>query len=73
MCEGFNGKLLHGRDKPIITCLEYIMEYLMNMICVVQKEIDKFQGLLTQTATILLEGIKNEAGKYKAIFVGDGK
>ena len=29
MCEVLNGKLVLGRDKPIITLLEYIREYCM--------------------------------------------
>nr|KAJ0214373.1 hypothetical protein LSAT_V11C400171290 [Lactuca sativa] len=32
LCETFNGKLNEGRDKPIITCLEFIREYLMKKI-----------------------------------------
>nr|KAJ0201722.1 hypothetical protein LSAT_V11C600325100 [Lactuca sativa] len=41
MCEVFNSKLEHGRDKPTITYLEYIRVYLMKRHCIVQKEIDK--------------------------------
>lgn len=37
MCEVLNGKLEKGRDKPIITCLEFIREYLMKRICNVVK------------------------------------
>ena len=38
MCESLNSKIVEGRDVPIITCLEYIKEYLMkktiiHMIC----------------------------------------
>ena len=32
MCEVLNRQLLDARDKPIITCLEYIREYLMKNI-----------------------------------------
>nr|KAJ0194627.1 hypothetical protein LSAT_V11C700372600 [Lactuca sativa] len=32
LCETFNGKLNEGRNKPIITCLEFIREYLMKKI-----------------------------------------
>nr|KAJ0212180.1 hypothetical protein LSAT_V11C400158540 [Lactuca sativa] len=52
LCEVFNAKIEEGRDKPIITCLEFIREYLMKRLCVVQKEIDKCQGELSTTATI---------------------
>ena len=45
LCETFNGKLNDGRDKPIITCLEFIKEYLVN----VEKAIGKTIGPLTPT------------------------
>nr|KAJ0224043.1 hypothetical protein LSAT_V11C200090620 [Lactuca sativa] len=35
--EVFNSKLIEGRDKPLITCLEYIREYMMKTICNVIK------------------------------------
>ncbi|XP_076903562.1 uncharacterized protein LOC143558643 [Bidens hawaiensis] len=47
MCEVFHSKLVDGRDKPIITLLEYIREYLMRKIVNVLKVIDKSSGLLT--------------------------
>lgn len=37
LCEVFNSKLLDGRDKPFISCLEYIKEYMMKNICNVIK------------------------------------
>ncbi|KAI3505230.1 hypothetical protein L1887_27221 [Cichorium endivia] len=73
LCEVFNSKLEDGRDKPIITCLEYIRHYLMKRLCVVQQKIDKCQGLLTPTATQLLEDIKKEASKFTATYNGAGK
>ena len=50
LCEVFNSKLEHGRDKPTITCLDYIRVYLMKRHCIVQKEIDKCKSTLTTTA-----------------------
>nr|KAJ0208196.1 hypothetical protein LSAT_V11C500275290 [Lactuca sativa] len=38
LCEVFNSKLIDGRDKPLITCLEYIREYMMKRICNVTKD-----------------------------------
>ncbi|XP_052624980.1 uncharacterized protein LOC128132443 [Lactuca sativa] len=73
LCEVFNSKLEHGRDKPIITCLEYIRVYLMKRHCIVQKEIDKCKSLLTPTATTILDTIKTAASKYRALFCGSGK
>ncbi|GKA04406.1 hypothetical protein Tco_0677187 [Tanacetum coccineum] len=45
MCKVLNGQLVDGRDKPIITCLEYIREYLMKRIVNVQKVQDKLTGM----------------------------
>nr|XP_043620282.1 uncharacterized protein LOC122592140 [Erigeron canadensis] len=41
MCEVLNSKLVKGREKPIIFCLEFIREYLMISIGNVCKVIDK--------------------------------
>nr|KAJ0192448.1 hypothetical protein LSAT_V11C800434430 [Lactuca sativa] len=73
LCEVFNSKLEHGRDKPIITCLEYIRVYLMKRHCIVQKEIDKCKSILTPTVTTILDTIKIAASKYRALFYGFGK
>ncbi|GJT87633.1 heat stress transcription factor B-4-like protein [Tanacetum coccineum] len=61
ICEVFNGKIVGGRDKPVITLLEYIREYCMKRIVNVQGVIDKCTGSLTPTATRIMESIKKEA------------
>ncbi|GJW71938.1 crooked neck-like protein 1 [Tanacetum coccineum] len=61
ICEVFNGKIVGGRDKPVITLLEYIREYCMKRIVNVQGVIDKCTGPLTPTATRIMESIKKEA------------
>nr|GEU79745.1 transposase, mutator type [Tanacetum cinerariifolium] len=43
MCEVLNRQLVDGRDKPIITCLEYIREYLIKRIVNVQKAAAKLK------------------------------
>ncbi|GJY47016.1 mutator type transposase, partial [Tanacetum coccineum] len=58
ICEVFNRQLVDGRDQPIITCLEYIREYLMKRIIVVQKVIAKTVGPLTPFVTKLFDAIK---------------
>ena len=73
LCEVFNGKIDDGREQPIITCLEYIREYCMRRMCIVQKKIDSCHGRLTPTASDLFEAIKKEAAKYTAVFAGSGK
>nr|KAJ0209453.1 hypothetical protein LSAT_V11C400182340 [Lactuca sativa] len=66
LCEVFNSKLDHGRDKPIITVLdEETLHY--------TKRIDKCKSILTLSATTILETIKTIARKYRALFCGSGK
>ena len=64
LCESFNSKLVNGKDKPIISCLEYIREYMMKIIVLVQKVQEKSHGTLTPTATVIFEDIKKHAGDY---------
>ncbi|KAL4556193.1 hypothetical protein LXL04_038836 [Taraxacum kok-saghyz] len=73
LCEVFNSKLIDGRDKPIIGCLEYIRQYLMKRICNVMKVMDKTTGPLTPTATSILEANTSHASKYKARWNGGDK
>ncbi|GJR18357.1 mutator type transposase [Tanacetum coccineum] len=56
--EVFNRQLVDGGDQPIITCLEYIKEYLMKRIVVVQKVIAKIVGPLTPSVIKLFDAIK---------------
>ncbi|GJX30924.1 mutator type transposase [Tanacetum coccineum] len=58
ICEVFNRQLVDGRDQSIITCLEYIREYLMKRIVVVQKVIAKTVGPLTPSVTKMFDDIK---------------
>ncbi|GJY45255.1 hypothetical protein Tco_0434318 [Tanacetum coccineum] len=67
ICDIFNGKIVRGRDKPVITLLEYIREYCMKRIVNVQDVIDKCTGPLTPTATRIMESIKKEAHLMKEI------
>ncbi|XP_076938557.1 uncharacterized protein LOC143606791 [Bidens hawaiensis] len=72
MCECFNSKLVDGRDKPIITLLEYIREYVMRKIVTVLKVIDRSSGLLTPYATQIMESVKKEASRYSVHWNGEG-
>ncbi|GKB34426.1 chloroplast stem-loop binding protein of 41 kDa b, chloroplastic [Tanacetum coccineum] len=58
ICEVFNGKIVKGGDKPVITLLQYIREYCMKRIMNVQSVIDKCTGPLTPTVTRIMESIK---------------
>nr|KAJ0217985.1 hypothetical protein LSAT_V11C300103090 [Lactuca sativa] len=63
-----------AHDQPIITCIEFIREYLMLRIVSVQKVIDKAVGPLTPTATGVLEK-KNKSDTAQRVgkFCGNGK
>nr|GEY67067.1 hypothetical protein [Tanacetum cinerariifolium] len=61
ICEVFNGKTVRGRDKPMITLLEYIKGYCMEKIANVQSVIDKCTSPLSPTAARIMESIKKEA------------
>ncbi|XP_021994351.1 uncharacterized protein LOC110890999 [Helianthus annuus] len=64
MCEVYNGKIVEGRDKPIISALEYIREYLMRRIVTVLNVIENSEGLLTPKATEMFDKIKQDATHY---------
>nr|GEY66403.1 hypothetical protein [Tanacetum cinerariifolium] len=63
--EVFNRKLVDDIDQPIITCLEYIKEYLMKRIAVVQKVIAKTVGPLPPYMTVLLMLSKKATEKWE--------
>ncbi|XP_076929916.1 uncharacterized protein LOC143594500 [Bidens hawaiensis] len=69
MCESFNKQLVGARDKPVITCLEYIREYMTKRIINVRKMISKAAGPLTPNATKAFEEIKTEASQLTVLMV----
>ncbi|KAL4582907.1 hypothetical protein LXL04_007468 [Taraxacum kok-saghyz] len=73
LCEVFNSKLIEGRDKPIISCLEYIREYMMKRIRNVVKVQSKCVGPLTPTATKWLDSYCEMAKEYTARWNGGNK
>ncbi|KAK9053605.1 hypothetical protein SSX86_024679 [Deinandra increscens subsp. villosa] len=73
MCEVYNGKIVEGRDKPIISALEYIREYLMRRIVTVLKLIEKHEGLQTPFATKHLKKVEKEANRYLVSWNGGEK
>ncbi|XP_076888175.1 uncharacterized protein LOC143538507 [Bidens hawaiensis] len=70
MCELYNGKIVEARDRPIISALEYVREYLMRRIVIVLGIIDKYEGLLTPRATQLFEAIQKQANHYSVQWNG---
>ncbi|GJU34568.1 retrovirus-related pol polyprotein from transposon TNT 1-94 [Tanacetum coccineum] len=71
MREVLNRQLLDGRDKPIITCLEYIQECLMKKIVNVQKVIAKCDGPLTPNATKLRWELTGMPYKHAVASIND--
>nr|GEW62574.1 hypothetical protein [Tanacetum cinerariifolium] len=58
VCEVLNRQLLDARDSPIITALDFVREYLMQRIVIVQKIIQKCNGPLTPAVAKLFDKIK---------------
>ncbi|CAI9295179.1 unnamed protein product [Lactuca saligna] len=73
LCEVFNSKLIEERDKPLITCLECIREYMMKRICNVIKVQKKCVGPLTPSAIKIMEKNVNWASQYTVRWNGSDK
>ncbi|GJT87824.1 mutator type transposase [Tanacetum coccineum] len=63
-----HSQLVDGRDRPIISTLEYAIEYLMKRIVNDKQVIERSDGPLTPTATRLFNVIKAEASQCIANF-----
>nr|GEW11509.1 hypothetical protein [Tanacetum cinerariifolium] len=73
LCEVFNRQLMDGRDVPIITCLEFVRDYLMKRVVNVKKVISMSPCPLTPAATKLFEAIKYKATFYMVLSNGGTK
>ncbi|XP_076911072.1 uncharacterized protein LOC143568926 [Bidens hawaiensis] len=71
LCESFNKQLVGARDKPIITCLEYIREYMTMRIVNVKKMQATARGPLTPQATKAWDEIQREASKLVVMMVDE--
>ncbi|XP_076927707.1 uncharacterized protein LOC143591367 [Bidens hawaiensis] len=71
LCESFNKQLVGARDKPIITCLEYIRDYMTMRIVTVKKMQATARGPLTPQATKAWDEIQTEASKLTVMMVDD--
>ncbi|XP_076942228.1 uncharacterized protein LOC143612040, partial [Bidens hawaiensis] len=71
LCESFNEKLVGARDKPIITCLDYIREYMTMKILNVKKMQATARGPLTPQATKAWDEIQTEASKLTVMMVDE--
>ncbi|GJZ65817.1 hypothetical protein Tco_0622513 [Tanacetum coccineum] len=66
----FNRQLLDARDSHVITALEYVREYFMKRVVIVQKMIEKSQGPLTPTVTEIFNAIKEKASQLTVVWNG---
>ncbi|KAI3818709.1 hypothetical protein L1987_12524 [Smallanthus sonchifolius] len=73
ICEVFNRQLIGARDKPVITCLEYIREYITKRIVNVKKIQARSTGPLTPAATNTFDTIKKEASQLTVLMVDSAK
>nr|KAJ0194220.1 hypothetical protein LSAT_V11C800442790 [Lactuca sativa] len=64
LCDVFNRKLIEGRDNPLITCLEYMREYIMKQICNVIKVKNKCVEPLNPSTTKIMEKNVNLTSQY---------
>ncbi|XP_076935747.1 uncharacterized protein LOC143602571 [Bidens hawaiensis] len=71
LCESFNKQLVGARDKSIITCLEYIREYMTMRIVNVKKMQATAMGPLIPQATIAWDEIQTEASKLSVMMVDE--
>ncbi|XP_022032123.1 uncharacterized protein LOC110933197 [Helianthus annuus] len=73
ICEVFNRQIVGARDKPIITCLEFIWEYMTKRIVNVKKLQAKCMGPLTPHATEVFDEIKKHAVELSVLTVYSDK
>ncbi|KAJ0512140.1 putative Zinc finger, SWIM-type [Helianthus annuus] len=73
ICEVFNRQIVGARDKPIITCLEFIREYMTKRIVNVNKMQAKCTGPLTPHATEVFDEIKKQAAEMSVLMVDSDK
>ncbi|XP_071729440.1 uncharacterized protein [Rutidosis leptorrhynchoides] len=73
MCEVLNRWLCDARDKPIVTALEYVREYMMKRIANVLTEASKCDGPLTPTATKIFAVVQKEANSCGVMWNGTGQ
>ncbi|XP_021980771.1 uncharacterized protein LOC110876922 [Helianthus annuus] len=66
-------QIIGARDKPIITCLEFIREYMTKRIVNVKKLQAKCMGPLTPHATEVFNEIKKQAAKMSVLMVDSDK
>ncbi|XP_076940767.1 uncharacterized protein LOC143610083 [Bidens hawaiensis] len=71
LCESFNKQLVGARDKPIITYLEYIREYMIMRIVNVKKMQATTMGPLKPQATKAWDEIQTEASKLTVMMVDE--
>ena len=71
MCEAFNYAIIKAHDKPIITLLEMIKNYLMNMLTRKRQEIQKWTHAVGPIVFKQMEKGKLETAICKPTYSGD--
>ncbi|KAJ0836079.1 hypothetical protein HanRHA438_Chr16g0762781 [Helianthus annuus] len=73
MCEVLNARTVNGLDKPIISALEFVREYLMQRIVNVLRKIRQTNGPLTPRVAKIFENTKKVAANYNIRWSGGTK
>ncbi|XP_071704428.1 uncharacterized protein [Rutidosis leptorrhynchoides] len=71
ICEVFNRWLVDARDKPIVACLEYIREYLMQRIVTVIEKSANIDGPFTPGGKKMFDLVRKEAHKLQVLWSGN--
>lgn len=71
MCETFNSALLEHKNKPIITLLEGIKQYLTKRITTQKEMMSKYTGEICLRILLILEKNKKVAGGRSPTWHGD--
>ncbi|KAL5579744.1 hypothetical protein UlMin_012186 [Ulmus minor] len=70
MCEAFNSAILHARDKPVITLMEMIRNYLMKRLVRKRSDADKWHHQIGPKVLKYVEKLKLESGSCCSEYSG---
>ncbi|KAL5538450.1 hypothetical protein UlMin_045546 [Ulmus minor] len=70
MCEAFNSAILHARDKPVITLMEMIRNYLMKRLVRKRSDADKWHHQIGPKVFKYVEKLKLESGSCCSEYSG---
>ena len=70
-CEGFNSAILEARDKPIITLLEMIRNYLMKRMAKKRVQVEKWHHPVGPKVFKFMEKVKLKTSGCQSDFCGN--